>query len=178
MHSVISLITSKSCLSRSLAAHFGDEDSIPATPAGCANCTFCITKTPIVFPNAYKYTLKKEEIDEKKIEVVLAATSARDDARFLTRIAFGITSPRVKIERLGKHRVFGSCSGCDFEVSFFVLRWCLSCVLFFKEMGRLIYWNYRSSLSDFAWSVGSCQISPCRHGEDFASCRARDRCVG
>ena len=74
---------------------------------------------------------------------MLAATSARDDARFLARIVFGITSPRVKIERLGKHRVFGSCSGCDFEVSF-----CLKVVFelcaFFKEMGRLIYGNYRS----------------------------------
>ena len=113
MHSVISLITSKSCLSRSLAAHFGDEDSIPAS--GCQNCTFCLTKTPVVFLGATK-KLKKEKIDEGKIKAVLAATTARDDARFLARIAFGIQSPRVGIERLGKNKVFGSCGGCDFEV--------------------------------------------------------------
>lgn len=118
MHSVISLITSKSCLSRELARHFGDEDSIPATPAGCGNCTFCITKTPIIFFNGKNNKkLKKEPITETKIKAVLAATSARDDARFLARIAFGMSSPRVTIEKLGKSKVFGSCSGCDFEVS-------------------------------------------------------------
>ena len=118
MHSVIALITSKSCLSRSLAAHFGDEDSIPATPGGCANCTFCITQTPVTFLVGNKNTLKKEKIDEKKIKAVLAATKVRDDARFLARVAFGITSPRVGTEKLGRSSVFGSCSGCDFEVSF------------------------------------------------------------
>ena len=30
-------------------------------------------------------------------------------------------------------------------------------------------------VSDGVWV--NCQIFPCRHGEDFASCRARDRCV-
>ena len=65
--------------------------------------------------------MKKEKIDEGKIKAVLAATSARDDARFLARIAFGITSPRVGIERLGKSGVFRSCKGCDFEVSTYIL---------------------------------------------------------
>lgn len=58
---------------------------------------------------------KKEKVDQGKIKAVLAATSVRDDARFLARVAFGISSPRVGIERLGKHKVFGSMSGCDFE---------------------------------------------------------------
>lgn len=119
MHSVIALITSNSCIARKLARHFGDEASIPAS-SGCQNCTFCLTKTPVTFLCGNK-KLKKERIDEGKIRAVLAATKARDDARFLARVAFGMQSPRVGREGLGKSGVFGSCGGCDFEVSTSVL---------------------------------------------------------
>ena len=118
MHAVIALITSKNCLARELARHFGDEASIPLS--GCGNCTFCTTKTPVIFFGAKK-KLKKETILEGKIKAVLAATRVRDDARFLARIAFGIMSPRVGSEKLGKHAVFGSMSGCDFQVRVFFL---------------------------------------------------------
>ena len=116
MHAVIDLITSKSCLARELARHFGDEGSIPAS--GCGNCTFCSTKTPVIFIGGKK-KLKKQPINEGKIRAILSATKVRDDARFLARVAFGISSPRVTIEKLGKHEVFGSMSECDFEVSIF-----------------------------------------------------------
>ena len=114
MHAVIDLITSKSCLARELARHFGDEGSIHAS--GCGNCSFCTTKTPVIFIGGKK-KLKKAPINEGKIRAILSATKVRDDARFLARVAFGISSPRVGIEKLGKHKVFGSMSECDFEVS-------------------------------------------------------------
>ncbi len=114
IHAVIDLITSKSCLARELARHFGDEGSIPAS--GCGNCSFCITKTPVIFIGGKK-KLKKEPINEGKIRAILSATDVRDDARFLARVAFGIPSPRVTIEKLGRHKVFGSMSECNFEVS-------------------------------------------------------------
>ena len=114
MHAVIDLITSKSCLARELARHFGDEGSIPAS--GCENCSFCTTKSPVIFIGGKK-KLKKAPINEGKIKAILSATKVRDDARFLARVAFGISSPRVGIERLGKHKVFGSMSECEFEVS-------------------------------------------------------------
>ena len=114
MHAVIDLITSKSCLARELARHFGDEGSIP--PSGCGNCSFCTTKTPVIFIGGKK-KLKKMPINEGRIKAILSATKVRDDARFLARVAFGISSPRVGIEKLGKHKVFGSMSECDFEVS-------------------------------------------------------------
>jgi len=39
-------------------------------------------------------------------DAVLTACSARDDLRFLARIAFGIVSPRVMPMRLGRDPVF------------------------------------------------------------------------
>lgn len=110
---VIDLITSSSCLARGLAKHFGDEESIPG--GGCGHCSFCITKTPIKYIRGDKEQ-RKGRIDEAKIKEVLSATKVRDDARFLARVAFGISSPRVTAEKLGKHPVFGSMDDCNFEV--------------------------------------------------------------
>jgi hypothetical protein len=110
---VVDFVTFNGCLARELARHFGDELSIPSQ--GCGNCEFCITK------NALKYVRGgtiKVPIDQKKAAGVLAATQIRDDARFLARVAFGISSPRVTKEKLGKHKVFGSMKDCDFEVGF------------------------------------------------------------
>ena len=60
---VIDLVTSKSCLTRKLAGHFGDEVSIPE--AGCGHCSFCFTKEPIVFVRGDKQQ-RKGQIDENK----------------------------------------------------------------------------------------------------------------
>ena len=71
---------------------------------------------------------EKEAVDEAKVRAILKATGVRDDARFLARVAFGIGSPRVTAERLGKSEVFGCLAGCGFEVSWMLigvvfLRW-------------------------------------------------------
>ena len=110
---VIDLITSNSCLTRGLARHFGDEGSIPEE--GCGHCSFCLTHTKIKFIPGDKQQ-RKGRVDEQKIKAILSATKVRDDARFLARIAFGISSPRVTAEKLGKHAVFGSMDDCNFEV--------------------------------------------------------------
>lgn len=110
---VIDLITSDGCLTRELARHFGDEDSIAET--GCANCSFCLTETPIKFIEGDKGR-RTEPIDEAKMKAILSATAVRDDARFLARVALGISSPRVTAEKLGKNAVFGSLDSCDFQV--------------------------------------------------------------
>lgn len=108
---VITLITSNACLSRKLARHFGDEQSVPEE--GCGHCQFCLTKTPVPFA---RVGTRKGLIDHAKVKAILAACKVRDDPRFLARIGFGISSPRVTTEKLGKHEVFGSLSDCDFEV--------------------------------------------------------------
>ena len=114
---VIDLVTHPGCSSRELARHFGDEDTVPTD--GCRHCNFCLSNTPVKFLQARDNLSRKGRIDEKKIKAILAATNVRDDARFLARVAFGISSPRVTTEKLGKHGVFGSMDDCDFEVSWY-----------------------------------------------------------
>jgi hypothetical protein len=58
------------------------------------------------------------ETDYNAIGAVLRACSARDDPRFLARIAFGITNPRVTDMKLSKDPVFGSLNAHDFMVRF------------------------------------------------------------
>jgi len=110
---VIDLITSNACLARGLARHFGDQDSIPK--GGCGHCSFCLTAKSIKVIQGNKQQ-RKGLIDEGKIKAILSATKIRDDSRFLARVAFGISSPRVTAEKLGKHAVFGSMDDCNFEV--------------------------------------------------------------
>lgn len=82
---------------------------------GCGHCNFCLTNAKVEFLQG-KDLERKGRIDEGRIKKILAATKVRDDARFLARVAFGISSPRVTVEKLGKLDVFGSMDDCDFEV--------------------------------------------------------------
>ena len=118
---VIDLLTHPGCSSRELARHFGDEDTVPSD--GCRHCNYCLSNAPLKFLRASDHLSRKGRVDEKKIMAILAATDVRDDARFLARVAFGISSPRVTTEKLGKLGVFGSMDDCDFEVSLF-FRFC------------------------------------------------------
>ncbi|KAG8531332.1 uncharacterized protein KY384_002961 [Bacidia gigantensis] len=110
---VIDLLTASECISTKLARHFGDD--ILVESGKCEHCNWCITGKAVEYSRGQMVT--KDAINEDKIKAILKATSVRDDANFLARVAFGISSPRVTIEKLGKHEVFGSLSGCDFEVS-------------------------------------------------------------
>ncbi|KAI4195517.1 MAG: hypothetical protein LQ350_007150 [Teloschistes chrysophthalmus] len=112
IYNVVDSITARACLSRGLARYFGDEKTMPT--AGCGHCSFCITRKPVSFDREQNRS-RLGRIDEKKFKAILAATMVRDDPRFLARIAFGMSSPRVTKEKLGKHEVFGSMDGCDFE---------------------------------------------------------------
>ena len=111
---VIDLVTTPSCLSRELAKHFADDGTVPKD--GCGHCNFCLTKSRVEFIRPHDNLSRKGRVDEAKIKAILAATKVRDDARFLARVAFGISSPRVTVEKLGKLAVFGSMDDCDFEV--------------------------------------------------------------
>lgn len=113
---VITFLTSPSCLTRALASHFGD-DLAPSLPSnGCGHCNFCTTGTALPYQPGNTAQNRKGRINPAKFKAVLKATTARDDARYLARIAFGISSPRVTLEKLGRHVVFGSMAECDFEV--------------------------------------------------------------
>ena len=116
VEAVVDFVTSNKCLSRELASHFGDEKSVPED--GCGHCQKCFGKALVQYHGARNC---KGRIDHRKTEAILSATLIRDDPRFLARVAFGISSPRVTGEKLGKHPVFGSMDDCDFEVSFTML---------------------------------------------------------
>lgn len=111
MRSIIDLVTGQACYARTLAAHFGD--SLPNSRQECGHCTWCEQKKAVE-----PVTPPRRAWDSAAFSKVLEACSARDDPRFLARVAFGIGSPRVTLEKLGKHPVFGSMEDHDFVVCF------------------------------------------------------------
>ena len=102
LQEVVNLMTAKECLSKGLAAYFGDRGQENGIPAACGHCTWCETHQQIVLPPR-----KNSTLDTGRINQVLNACSVRNDPRFLARIAFGISSPRVKTLKLRNNAVFG-----------------------------------------------------------------------
>lgn len=94
-------------LSHNLASYFGDQDAVPNS-GKCGHCTYCLTKTATSFTR-----LTIQQLDHARIQRVLEACKDRDDPRLLTRLAFGITSPRLTTAKLTRNPVFGSMVDCD-----------------------------------------------------------------
>ena len=106
---LVNLVTGEQCFHRAMAAYFGDASD--GLPAECGHCTWCETHEPVNLP-----TIAPEKPDETLVQAVLKACSVRDDPRFLARVAFGITSPRVMALKLQKSHVYRSMNDCDFLV--------------------------------------------------------------
>lgn len=106
---MLKLITDKVCFSKALAQHFGDE--LPDGKNECGHCTWCLTHATVVqqIPPPVKF-------NQGAFEAVLSRLPARDDARYLARIAFGITSPRGTKDKVAKDPIFGSMADHDFTV--------------------------------------------------------------
>ncbi|TVY22595.1 ATP-dependent DNA helicase [Lachnellula hyalina] len=98
---MLQLITGEACFTRVLAQHFGDD--LPDDKEECGHCTWCMThlavKQQVAPPLMFNYAAFKAVLDK---------VPDRDDARFLARVAFGITSPRSTAMKLGRDPVFGS----------------------------------------------------------------------
>jgi DNA-binding MarR family transcriptional regulator len=108
---VIELITSPGCIAQGLAKYFGDENSVKSE--GCGKCQFCNTREPLTFS---KPIIKKSPVDPYRLEEVLKGCRVRDDPRLLAKVAFGISSPRIRMERIGERNpIFGSMVDCDFD---------------------------------------------------------------
>jgi hypothetical protein len=98
------------CLPKGLATYFGDGDSLPGD-ATCGHCTVCKAGgAPAV---TFEYA--PQPLSEAQVTDVLGATPHRDDARFLARVAFGITSPRITREKLHYGAAFGAMSRCRWD---------------------------------------------------------------
>lgn len=100
MQRMLDLITSSVCFSRTLAQHFGDK--LPGDREACGHCQWCETQEAVV-----EVRPPEPSWDTKAFSSVLEACPDRDDPRFLARIAFGISSPRVTTSKLTKSGVFG-----------------------------------------------------------------------
>jgi superfamily II DNA helicase RecQ len=107
---VVALATSSSCISRGLAKYFGDTSK--SLPEECGHCTWCETHEPRKLgKQAYRETRRQD------IEHVLKLIPERDDPRFLARVAFGITSPRITAAKLQNDKnVYESLPEHDFVV--------------------------------------------------------------
>lgn len=108
---VINLVTARSCISRGLAKYFGDDTS--SLSAECGHCSWCETHSPITL--AERQIIKE---DRGAVGKILNAVPERDDPRFLSRIAFGIKSPRITALKYSNLAIFGSLKEHDFLVRF------------------------------------------------------------
>ncbi|KAI0053325.1 ATP-dependent DNA helicase [Auriscalpium vulgare] len=107
---VITFATTDDCLAQSLAAYFGDEDAVPE--GMCGYCTFCKTGAGVDFdPTA------DLQPNPGMLKSILDACPTRDDPRLLARMAFGITSPRLTLNKWSStHPLFGCLGNVDFNV--------------------------------------------------------------
>ena len=109
---MLRLITGSTCFSRSLAQHFGDD--LPDGETECGHCTWCLTNVSVV-----QQPKLRTPFNKLAFQAVLDTVPFRDDARFLARIAFGITSPRVTAQRYSGLPIFGSMADHEFLVCSF-----------------------------------------------------------
>ncbi|KAI1102707.1 ATP-dependent DNA helicase [Jackrogersella minutella] len=105
---VTDLITGDKCFALALAQHFGM--CLPDGKTKCGHCTHCLTGKRVTM--SPKPSLP---VDMTNIQKVLAGCYVRDDPRFLTRVAFGIKSPRVLQLKLHTKSIFGSLVEHDFK---------------------------------------------------------------
>jgi hypothetical protein len=107
---MLKLITSKACFSRSLAQHFGDD--LPDGRKECGHCTWCMTHEAVI-----QQIPPPVPFNKVAFNAVLKRILVRDDARFLARVAFGITSPRTTSMKIGmKDPIFMSMADHPFMV--------------------------------------------------------------
>ncbi|EXF82479.1 RecQ family ATP-dependent DNA helicase [Colletotrichum fioriniae PJ7] len=136
---LVNLLTDESCLTRGLATYFAD--TTHSSVKECGHCTWCETHQQVRLPG---FTPKP--LDEKAMRRVLAVckeacqqeaskakggkpkttalqtrqalanSTAKDDARFMACVAFGIRTPRVSSMSLHNNKaVFETMSTCNFN---------------------------------------------------------------
>ncbi|TGO15095.1 hypothetical protein BTUL_0044g00340 [Botrytis tulipae] len=106
---ILQLITGKACFSKKLAQHFGDE--LPDGKEECGHCQWCFTHKPVEIQLPPPVPFNTMAFNN-----VLNMIEERDDPRFLARVAFGISTPRVTAMKLGKSPIFGSMDDHEFSV--------------------------------------------------------------
>ncbi|KAF1960840.1 ATP-dependent DNA helicase [Byssothecium circinans] len=105
---IVKLITDKKCYARALADYFGEPEG-SSMARECGHCTWCETHVQVLLPNE-----PPQPPDPPKVKAILEKIAARDDPRFLAKIAFGVRSPRITAEKIVQMDVFESMNVCDF----------------------------------------------------------------
>ncbi|RDB29220.1 putative ATP-dependent DNA helicase RecQ [Hypsizygus marmoreus] len=109
LRQVIEFATDDDCLAHNLAKYFGDSDAVP--DGMCQRCTFCTTGESMEFSGR-----TTTPVDHAQIQAILRACPERDDPRLLARMAFGITSPRLTLNKWSTaNPMFGSMVTMDFN---------------------------------------------------------------
>ncbi|KAL8399697.1 hypothetical protein RB594_000194 [Gaeumannomyces avenae] len=106
---VIGLVTGEQCFAHALSLHF-DMD-LPDDKKSCGHCGYCETGVAVVMPVAPP----RPPVGVDLLMEILDAIPDRDDPLLLTKIAFGITTPRVTRMRISRNRFFGSLTGHNFN---------------------------------------------------------------
>lgn len=107
---ILNLITSAGCYAKRLALHFGDD--LPDEKSECGHCSWCMTHKVVERQDS-----PPVPFNDVAFRAVLDTIKERDDPRFLARVAFGMSSPRVTAMKLGKHPIFMSMADHGWEVS-------------------------------------------------------------
>ncbi|TFY65149.1 hypothetical protein EVJ58_g2153 [Rhodofomes roseus] len=96
-------------LAHALASYFGDDDAVPNQM--CGKCSFCLIGSGVEFA-----ATAVSKPDPRQIRAILDVCTVRDDPRLLARMAFGITSPRLTVNKWSAaHPLFGSMVHVDFK---------------------------------------------------------------
>ena len=107
---MLRLITSRACFSKAPAAHFSD--SLPNGKSKCGYCSWCMTHKAVM-----RQVPPPVKLNWRAFKAILKEVPDRDDVRFLTCIAFGISGPRATAMKLSKHEIFLSMEDHTFKVS-------------------------------------------------------------
>ncbi|OHF01911.1 RecQ family ATP-dependent DNA helicase [Colletotrichum orchidophilum] len=136
---LVNLLTNTSCLTRGLAAYFAD--TTHSVVKECGHCIWCETHQQVKLPEftpkpvnemvmkkviavcreaceqeASKARGGKSKTTALQMKQALANSTAKDDARFMACVAFGIRTPRVGSMSLHNNKaVFETMSTCNFN---------------------------------------------------------------
>ena len=101
LQQVLDLVSLDNCQTNALAAHFGEQRSLP-----CGHCHWCNKGVSQI--NSRK-TQNIDEILWRQVEVLIQEEIIlQTNPRLLTRLLCGVSSPRLSRKKLTGHSLFGS----------------------------------------------------------------------
>lgn len=107
LNELLALVTNRKCLWQSLAAYF--REATEESGSECGHCAWCETHKQIATPEEQLY---RPHLD--RLRRVLDECNVRDDPRLLTKVGYGIKSPRLIALNLYCNPAYESLKKTDF----------------------------------------------------------------